>query len=128
MSGAVLSRSTSPPTPPGAFGRINGQRQGDLLKMRLHKTNGVTPWYDGTHVFLRCGKGDSFIKVRAVRKLKEALDAEVSRAANEPPEQQRKRNGHVLVILMACLGRRTASGLASVKFATSSAFRWRSRA
>jgi integrase len=74
-----------------------GQRQGDILKMRLSKTDGLVPWYDGTYVYLRSGKTDSFIRVRAVAKLREALDREVERALAETPEQNRRRDGHILV-------------------------------
>jgi integrase len=74
-----------------------GQRQGDILKMRLSKTDGLAPWYDGTYIFLRSGKTDSFIRVRAMAKLKEALDREVERALAETPEQNRRRDGYILV-------------------------------
>jgi integrase len=74
-----------------------GQRQGDILKMRLSKTDGLAPWYDGTYIHLRSGKTDSFIRVRAMAKLREALDREVERALAETPEQNRRRDGHILV-------------------------------
>ena len=74
-----------------------GQREGDILKMRLFKTNGLVPWYDGTCVYLRSGKTDSFIRVRAFGKLKDALDREVERARAEMPAQKLRRDGHVLV-------------------------------
>jgi integrase len=76
-----------------------GQRQGDILKMRLSKGNGTLPWYEGAHVYVRQGKTEAFVKVRAIGPLKEALDAEIARAAQETLAQQQKRDGHVLVSL-----------------------------
>lgn len=74
-----------------------GQREGDILKMKFGKGDGTQPWYDGTHIFVRQGKSNAFVKVRATRALKEALDAEWTRAQAASPEEQKKRDHHILV-------------------------------
>jgi integrase len=96
--------ATAPEHPilPVLIAEWTGQRQGDILKMRLLKTDGLVPWYDGSYVYLRAGKTGSFIRVRAVAKLKEALDREMGQAASEVPEQHQRRGGHILVNSDGC--------------------------